>query len=423
MSTTPAPTTGSQPVHPVSGGSHRLGSSARPGRMFVSVVVLAGLLVGAVAFVASGTATEVRAWLGGLSKADPIPEPATESYQASRPDHAARPRVHSLGRLEPLGRVIRLAQPSGNDGARVETLLVDEGDDIAAGQIVARLDTFARKQALVVEAEARAAAARGKLAQIKAGAKQGDIEAARESVALFSEQLAVATKELERATRLVEKKTLTVEEFDNKKWSRDRLLIEHRRAVQQLASVSEVRETDVRTQELEVAAAEAAIESARETLKATEVRSPQAGRVLKIHTRPGEKTGDAGLMEIGAVQRMQAVAEVFEGDVARIATGQPAKVIVDGTGAVLRGRVVTLGQIVGRKVVLTNDPVSDTDARVLEVRIDLDAESIAQVERLSNARVEVTIDVTASAAETDSPPETAPSPAATPGPSPTPVMP
>ena len=38
---------------------------------------------------------------------------------------------------------------------------------------------------------------------------------------------------------------------------------------------------------------------------------------------------------------------------------------------------------------LTNDPVSDTDARVVEVRVDLDAAHLERVARLSNARVEI----------------------------------
>jgi HlyD family secretion protein len=49
---------------------------------------------------------------------------------------------------------------------------------------------------------------------------------------------------------------------------------------------------------------------------------------------------------------------------------------------------------VARKSVLTNDPVSDTDARVVEVRVTLAPQSAARVVRLANARVEVTIDIT-----------------------------
>jgi HlyD family secretion protein len=89
---------------------------------------------------------------------------------------------------------------------------------------------------------------------------------------------------------------------------------------------------------------------------------------------------------------MQAVAEVFEGDVGLLSTGQGATVIVDGTRDELRGTIVELGSIVARKVVLTNDPVSDTDARVVEVRVQLEPSSSRRVERLSNARVEVTFD-------------------------------
>lgn len=48
--------------------------------------------------------------------------------------------------------------------------------------------------------------------------------------------------------------------------------------------------------------------------------------------------------------------------------------------------------IVAKKDVLANDPVADTDARVVEVKVRLQADDARQVERLSNARVEVTID-------------------------------
>jgi len=148
----------------------------------------------------------------------------------------------------------------------------------------------------------------------------------------------------------------------------------------------------VRVQETEVVAAQAAVAAAKERVEASEVRNPTAGRILKIHTRPGEKVGDNGLLELGDVSHMQAVAEVFEGDVGLLTPGQRATVIVDGTRDELRGTIVELGNIVARKVVLTNDPVSDTDARVVEVRVQLDRESSRRVERLSNARVEVTFD-------------------------------
>ena len=68
-----------------------------------------------------------------------------------------------------------------------------------------------------------------------------------------------------------------------------------------------------------------------------------------------------------------------------------ATIRIDSSGHQIDGTVIEIGNLVSRKVVLTNDPVSDTDARVVEVRIDLNLDQIESVARLSNARVEVTI--------------------------------
>ena len=301
-------------------------------------------------------------------------------------------RVHALGRLEPRGEVVRLAPPAGNDGARVEALLVAEGDEIPPQTLVARLDTYARKRAELKEAEARLLAAQARLAQTHAGAKPGDIEAQQAAVDLLAEQMKVSRRDLERAERFRNQKVISGEDFDKYQWALDKTTLEFRRAQQLLDAIREVRETDVRVQETEVVTAEAAVAAAKERVEAAEVRNPTAGRILKIHTRPGEKVGDNGLLELGDVAHMQAVAEVFEGDVGLLSTGQGATVIVDGTRDELRGTIVELGSIVARKVVLTNDPVSDTDARVVEVRVQLEPSSSRRVERLSNARVEVTFD-------------------------------
>jgi HlyD family secretion protein len=320
------------------------------------------------------------------------------------PGEFSNRRVHALGRLEPRGEVVRLAPPAGNDGARVESLLVAEGDEIPSQTLVARLDTYARKLAELKEAEARLLAAQARLAQTHAGAKPGDIEAQQAAVDLLAEQMKVSRRDLERAERFRNQKVISGEDFDKYQWALDKTTLEFRRARQLLDAIREVRETDVRVQETEVVAAEAAVAAAKERVEAAEVRNPSAGRILKIHTRPGEKVGDNGLLELGDVSHMQAVAEVFEGDVGLLSPGQGATIIVDGTRDELRGTIVELGNIVARKVVLTNDPVSDTDARVVEVRVQLEPSSSRRVERLSNARVEVTFDPPSeSAAESSAP--------------------
>lgn len=307
-----------------------------------------------------------------------------------------RPRskhVHALGRLEPSGTVLRISPQSGNEGTCIERLLVHEGDDIAAGSLIAVLDNKSLREATVAELEAKKSLSEARLEQVKTGAKAGDIAAQQLSVDLQAEQLKVAGRELKRAQALHGKNVLTIEDLDNKQWGVDRLALEHRRAQELLKSLREVREIDVRVAECDVASAEAAVKRARVDLDAAYVRAPAAGRILKILTREGEHIGDQGLIELGDVQHMEAVAEVFEADVAHLRPNLKAVVKVDCLEEPLVGEVAQVGHRVGRKVVLTNDPVSDTDARVVEVRIRLAASDIDRLVRLSNARVEVRIEL------------------------------
>ena len=302
-----------------------------------------------------------------------------------------RTQVHALGRLEPTGTILQLVPKSGNESAVVERLLVKEGEDVAAGAVLAILDNQARRTAALQEAQAKLAAAEARLNQVKAGAKAGDIEAQLAALMLAETQSGVASRELQRAQELQLKKAITDELLDQKQWELDRLKIEQRRARGLLESLREVRAVDVAVAEREIDAARASVARAQADVDASTLQAPFAGRILQIHTHSGEKIHERGVLEMGDVLRMQAVAEVFEADVSMLAIGMLAEIRMESSDKSISGHVVEIGHLVSRKIVLTNDPVSDTDARVIEVRIDLDPQSISEVVRLANARVEVTI--------------------------------
>jgi len=304
-----------------------------------------------------------------------------------------RTQVHSLGRLEPASRILELFPESGNEGVTVRQLHVAEGEQVESGQLLVTLDNTDRRRAKRAEAEARLRAAEVRLQQVQAGAKSGDIAAQRALVALAERQSELARREADRARQLQARKAISDEQLEEQQWELDRLLLEKQRAEGTLAGLLEIRETDVLAAQSEIDAARAGLETASAELAASELRAPIAGRVLRILTYPGERIDPAGLLELANVGVMQAVAEVYEGDVSLLRTGLRAKVVLDASGEELFGVVAEIGNAVARKIVLTNDPVSDTDARVVEVRIDLEAESARRVERLSNARVEVFIDL------------------------------
>ncbi len=302
-----------------------------------------------------------------------------------------RTHVHALGRLEPAGTVLQLSARSGNEGATVEKLFVKEGDDVRDGDVLAVLDNHSRREAACREADARRDAAQARLKQIEAGAKTGEIEAQKAAVRLIQEQSRVAERELTRSRDLLQRKAIAREQADEKQWEYDRLQLEQQRSQGVLSALQEIRDVDVHVARMDVQAAQAAADRARAELDASELRAPSAGRILRIVSRPGEKISEKGIMELGDVSRMEAVAEVFEADVTLLRLKMTADVIFDASGDRMTGVVSEIGNQVARKVVLTNDPVSDTDARVVEVRVRLDDQFMERVGRLSNARVEIHI--------------------------------
>ncbi len=138
------------------------------------VVVTSSLSLGAAAYVISQTQK--------TRLTPPLP-----------PSVAPATAVTALGRLEPKGEVIKLSVIDAQD-SRVDKLLVEEGDRVKAGQVIALLQGMDKKQAACAEAEQNLAVERAKLAQVKAGdTKAGEIAAQKAIIALRKAQLRTET--------------------------------------------------------------------------------------------------------------------------------------------------------------------------------------------------------------------------------------
>src|SRR5713101_7332014 len=328
---------------------------------------------------------------GGLRAFSPHPSQSAGTEPRSLPA-----RISALGRLAPEGEVISIAPPTQTGtlaGARVEQLFVDVGDEIKAGQVVAILDSNLSRAAAVLEAKAKVEVAKAKLAQVNAGPKPEEVRTQEAVIRRSEADLVAAQEDFERASRLVLNTAIAREEYSARRsrFEQARATLEQNKA--QLEAIKAIRQVDIKAAEADVAQAEATLTVSLEDLRSTEVRAPLGGQVLRIRTRPGERVGDSGIMELGNTKRMQIVAEVYEEDIGKVSVGQPAKIRVPTLGVELSGVVVGKDLVVSRKVVFSNDPVADIDARVVEVRIHLSSEDGARVAGLSNARAEVVIDV------------------------------
>lgn len=345
----------------------------------------AGLAI--VGLVVAGLA--VRQSLSFSVNSPPVVSPHASAV--STPAVQRESGVGALGRLEPGWKIFKISPSSGAEGSRVTHLQIREGELIEKEAVMAILDTYPKRQASVAEAKAQVAICQARLKLVEAGPKPSEVAAQAALIAKHTATVQHAQTTLNRSRKLREANTGSAEDYEFRfmELQTSQSLLDQARNT--LVAMETIRPEDIAVATAELQKAEASLARANAELDAAQIVAPISGRVLKIHAREGERVGDQGLAELGDTNHMQAVAEVYERDAARVKLGQRAIVKVQSLAEELTGEVVQVGWMVGRQEVFDNDPIRDTDARVVEVRILLDGPSSARVAGLSYARIEVSI--------------------------------
>ncbi|WP_414621983.1 ABC exporter membrane fusion protein [Calothrix sp. CCY 0018] len=342
----------------------------------------------------------------------------------------ARVAITALGRIEPEDKVIQLSAPNSATGARVEKLFVNQGSKVKAEQVVALLDGYEKATVNVQQALDKVRVAQAKLAQVEAGAKTGDIDAARAAVARLQSQLEgeIATgnatvarlqaeldnaqTEYNRYQKLYQQGAVSASIADSKRLlvttlqqqlneaqaalnrSVNTLQDQIREAKAKLNSVREVRPQDIQLAQAEVKSATSAVEQAKAEQELTVLKSPITGTVLKINTKPGEMVSSEGIMEIGKTNQMYVIAEVYQTDIQKVRLGQKAIISSTALPRELKGTVSEIGLLVDRQKILNINPGADTDRRIVEVKIRIDElEDNKVIMGLTNLQVDVAIQI------------------------------
>ena len=270
----------------------------------------------------------------------PASPPASPTAATAPVRPAAAEAVSALGRLEPAGDVRQLAAPMSSMGGspRLTALFVQEGERVRRGQLLASFDTRP-----------------GLLA---------DQSLLQTRIANLGQQVALLERDTARYRRLAQGGVTPSGDLDNR----------------------EIRLIDLRGQLSQTRAQLAKVQT---DLVLSELRAPIDGTVLRITAYPGERPGDAGILELGATDRMEAVAEVYESDIDRVRVGQPVILLSENGGfsGSLQARVLRISPQVRQRQVLSTDPTGDADARVVEVRLALDPEAAARVNDLAGLKI------------------------------------
>ncbi|MGC1528143.1 MAG: ABC exporter membrane fusion protein [Phormidesmis sp.] len=335
--------------------------------------------------------------------------------------------VTALGRLEPAGELVNITAPTSTQESRVDELRVAVGDRIQAGQVIAVLDSRDRLQAALQKAQQQVEIARAQQAQVEAGAKSGEVQAQLAEISrLEAERLgSIATQQatINRIAAEVDNARADYQRYDSlfqqgalSESDRDARRLTLTTTEQRLAEaqatlsrietttqqqisqakatlnrIEEVRPVDLSEATAQVQSAIASVAEAQASLEQTYVKSPSAGQILEIHTRPGETVSSEGIVTLGQTQQMMAIAEVYQNDIAKVQLGQSVEITTPVLAETLAGTVERIGLQVDRQQVVNEDPAANIDAKIVEVTIRLDKASGERVAGLSNLQVTATI--------------------------------
>ena len=326
-----------------------------------------------VSMIAAATMAIAIAWTVTQINSLPAPSPATSVVRTpAKPTWAAS----AAGRVEPRGGEIKIgAQTAG----RMADIAVKINDVVKTGDLLIRLDDE--------EASARMAAAESEAAVRK---RERDAETvsrpaqdrrnAEDAVAAAERALAQARADLDGTVRT--RSTSGAAASDPPalraavKAAQDKLGQERDalRRTQLTAGIPLATRL-----EAALTAARSDLSLAETALERTRIRAPSDGTVLQINARAGETatpSAEQTLLVLGDLTALRVRAELEERDSAKVRVGQTAVVQSDAhPGRKFEGKVVTMAQALGPSKLAQRGPRRPNDVEVLEVVIDLDANS------------------------------------------------
>jgi HlyD family secretion protein len=130
--------------------------------------------------------------------------------------------------------------------------------------------------------------------------------------------------------------------------------------------------------EADLRLARARLDEARARYAKTFVKSPIDGTVLRKHHRSGESVSNSSnaadpILTIGDKRVLRVRMEVDETEVGKVRVGQKAYVMANAYGQQrFWGKVVRVGEQLGRKNIRTDEPTERVDTKILQTLLELE---------------------------------------------------
>ncbi|MGQ3039057.1 MAG: HlyD family secretion protein [Brevundimonas sp.] len=234
------------------------------------------------------------------------------------------------GKVDIEGGIIQIA---ARRGGVVREVLVQEGDRVVAGQILARQEDDEPRLSLQTA--------------------NADLAAAESQLRLIQVDIRTAQREYERLERLVATNFVAAQRMDQ---ARDAIAQAQARLGSQQAAVQTAR---------------ARRDQAAYNVELTVIRSPADGRIVRRYANPGAGASTlnvSNMFDLEPDAPRIARAEIVESDIPNITAGQAVEITPEGDPSkVYIGAVLRRAAVFGARKLASDDPSQRSDERVVEV--------------------------------------------------------
>jgi multidrug resistance efflux pump len=268
----------------------------------------------------------------------------------------------------PSGTVLVASNASGGDV--IAELRIVEGQKVKRDEVIAVMANYSIADVAVRTAEAELEKKKRLREAMVSGYRVSEI--AQQEVVVKSKVDENKLKALETArsgrTPDMKQLDLQISEYE----------LDRERA--KLRVMKETLQTDLAQIDTDIQISAARLEKARTEREQALVRSPIDGVVLQIFARQGERVVANGIAKIVDMSKLRVFADVDEVHLGRVVVGGKVEVTFRGATTAYRGRISRIAPSVKRMQRQEPDQGSSTDARVVQVEIELDdPQSMPQV--------------------------------------------
>ena len=239
------------------------------------------------------------------------------------------------GKADVEGGIIQVA---ARRGGVVREVLVQEGDRVSAGQILARQEDDEPRLALS-RANAELAQAESQLRAIQV-------------------RINTAVRERERLEGLVATNFVAAQRIDTAQDSID------------------AARADYASQQAAIQTTRARVNEAAYNLELTVIRAPMAGRIVRRYANPGAGASTlnvSNMFDLEPDTQRIVRAEIVESDIPNVTADQAVEIVSEADQTkVYVGKVIRMAPLFGARRLQSDDPSQRTDERVVEVVVSAD---------------------------------------------------